>query len=63
MISFIRNKISRLDIHTLEVLKKSFSASLVKVIGIIVSLVVSIYLGRSLGAEGLGIINIKKKLL
>lgn len=63
MISFIRNKISRLDIHTLEVLKKSFSASLVKVIGIIVSLVVSIYLGRSLGAEGLGIINLANKIV
>jgi O-antigen/teichoic acid export membrane protein len=63
MISFIRNIISEIDSHTMEVLKKSFSSSLVKIIGVITSLAVSLYLGRSLGAEGLGIINLANKIV
>lgn len=63
MISFIRNKISRLDMHTLEVIKKSSSSTLIKIVGIIASIAVSIILGRKLGAEGLGIINLASRIV
>ena len=48
---------SKLDIHSLEVLVKSFKTSLVKILGMIGSLLVSIFLGRTLGSEGLGVVN------
>ena len=62
MIGLLKNKISSLDIHTKEVLKKSISSSIVKVFGILAALVVSIILGRYLGAEGLGVINLANRI-
>ncbi len=53
---------AKLDIHTLEVVVKSSKAMLVKVGGMIVGLFVSIFLGRTLGPEGLGIVNFADKL-
>ncbi|WP_299160563.1 flippase [uncultured Eudoraea sp.] len=53
---------SKLDIHTLEVVVKSSKTMLVKVAGLIVGLLISIFLGRTLGPEGLGIINFANKL-
>jgi len=52
---------SKLDIHSLEVLVKSFKTSLVKILGMIGSLLVSIFLGRTLGSEGLGVVNFANK--
>ena len=52
---------SKLDIHTLEVLVKSSKTMLVKIAGMIVLLLVSIFLGRTLGSEGLGIVNFANK--
>jgi len=51
-----------LDEHTLEVVKKSAPSILVKVLGMLIALLVSIALGRLLGAEGLGIINLTTKI-
>jgi O-antigen/teichoic acid export membrane protein len=47
-----------LDEHTLEVVTKSSSSMLVKIVGMVAALVVSVFLGRTLGASGLGIINL-----
>ncbi|MFT5672229.1 MAG: O-antigen/teichoic acid export membrane protein [Polaribacter sp.] len=62
MISFIRNKISRIDTHTLEVIKNASSSTLVKVVGMLASIIVSIILGRTLGADGLGIIGLANRI-
>lgn len=63
MIKYFRNKLSFLDIHTHEVVLKSISSSAVKVIGMTIGLLVSIFLGRTLGAEGLGIINLSNRVV
>ena len=63
MTSNILNKIKSLDKHTIEVFKKSFSAAVIKVIGMFLGLAVSVYLGRVLGPEGLGIINLSTRII
>lgn len=67
MIKKVQNKISislsSLDIHTLEVLKKSSASTVVKVAGMAIGLAVSIFLGRTIGAEGLGIINLSNRIV
>ncbi|MFT4684418.1 oligosaccharide flippase family protein [Candidatus Marifrigoribacter sp. Uisw_064] len=62
MIKYIKNKISQLDEHTLEVLYKSISSTVVKVIGMIIGVLVSISLGHLIGAEGLGIIGLSNRI-
>ena len=54
----VRRVISSLDEHTLEVISKSSSSLLVKLLGLSAGMVVSIALGRTLGAAGLGIVNL-----
>ena len=51
-----------MDLHTKEVINKSFLSTLVKASSVIVSLVVSIYLGRSVGADELGAIDLTNRL-
>lgn len=63
MIKRVKKKYKNLDIHTAEVLKKSFSSTFVKVAGMIVGLGVSIFLGRTIGADGLGIINLSNRIV
>lgn len=58
----IKKITSKLDIHTLEVLVNSFKTVLVKIAGMIALLLVSIFLGRTLGSEGLGIVNFANKI-
>lgn len=58
MLTKIKNKILKLDEHTIEVLKKSSSSIIVKLFGMLVGIFVSIFLGRTIGAEGLGIISL-----
>lgn len=53
---------SKLDTHTLEVLEKSSKTLLLKILGMISGLVVSVFLGRTLGTEGLGVVNFSNKL-
>lgn len=57
--SKIKNK---LDNHTLEVYLNSSKAIIVKGAGIVVGLLVSIFLGRNLGSEGLGVVNFAKQI-
>jgi len=63
MLKNIMPSFSKLDIHTKEVIKKSVSSSLVKIGGMVFGLGVSIFLGRMLGAEGLGIINLSNRIV
>ncbi len=63
LINFGRKRLALLDEHTFEVLKKSSASMLVKMAGMIIGLGVSVYLGRTLGAEGLGIINLSNRLI
>ncbi len=63
MLKSVRLAISKIDIHTLEVIKKSTSSSLVKAGGMVIGLGVSVFLGRTLGAEGLGIINLSNQIV
>lgn len=53
--------LKKIDGHTLEVFKKSISSTFVKVLGMLIGLLVSVYLGRSIGSEGLGVINLSIK--
>jgi O-antigen/teichoic acid export membrane protein len=64
MLKNIKTKVSAyLDVHTFEVLTKSMSSSIVKVVGMSIAFLISIYLGRTLGAEGLGIINLSFRIV
>ena len=58
MLKKIKNK---LDIHTLEVVLNSSKTIIVKMAGMIAGLLISIFLGRILGSEGLGIVNFANK--
>ena len=58
----IKKKSTKLDKHTLEVLVKSSKTMLVKVFGMISGLLISIFLARTLGSEGLGVLNFANKL-
>jgi O-antigen/teichoic acid export membrane protein len=51
------------DEHIIEVIKKSSSSLLVKLSGMLIGLAVSIALGRLLGAEGFGIINLATRIV
>jgi len=59
MFSKIKN---RLDNHTLEVFLSSSKTMMVKVAGIVAGLLVSIFLGRNLGPEGLGVVNFANQI-
>lgn len=53
---------SNVDEHTTEVIRKSAASSVVKAVGMLIALLVSIFLGRVLGASGLGIINLANRI-
>ena len=63
MINNLKNKYDLLDIHTREVIRKSIASMLVKGIGMLMALIVSVFLGRWIGAEGLGIINLSNRIV
>ncbi|MFC3880945.1 flippase [Algoriphagus namhaensis] len=63
MIRVIKSSLAKLDIHTLEVLKKSSSSLLVKILGMVAAFVVSIILGRTIGPDGLGIITLANQIV
>ncbi len=60
MYQLLRNKI---DAHTFEVIHKSLPTVLVKLAGMVIGLLVSIYLGRVLGADGLGVVNLVNRFV
>ena len=53
---------SKLDKHTQEVFLKSSKTMFVKVFGMISGVIISIFLARKLGSEGLGVVNFANKL-
>mgnify|MGYP003630428802 FL=1 len=63
MINLIYKKFQKLDVHTLEVVKKSSSSLIVKTLGIISAFVISIILGRTIGPEGLGVIGLCNQII
>ena len=58
LIRFIKKKLEKLDKHTRDVIEKSFYSTIVRVLGIVFTIGVSVALGRFLGTEGIGIINL-----
>lgn len=58
-----KSLISRIDVHTIEIFKKSFLSLIVKVSGMVFSLFTSIMLGRILGPSGVGIIGLSNRIL
>lgn len=60
---FIRKRITLLDEHTLEVVRKSFSSMVVKISGMVAIFAVSITLGRTIGPEGIGIIDLANRIV
>lgn len=63
MVETFKRKLSSLDIHTLEVIKKSSASIIVKVLGLAAGFGTSIILGRTIGPEGLGVINLSTKVV
>lgn len=60
---YVSSIITKWDSNTVEVFRKSFQSIIVKVIGIGISLIVSVFIGRVLGAEGLGVINLSNRIV
>lgn len=52
-----------LDDHSIEIIQKSSSTFIVKILGMIAGLFVSVFLGRTLGASGLGILDLSNKIV
>lgn len=61
--SYITSRLSLLDLNTLEVVKKSSASLIVKIGGMLATFAVSIILGRTIGPEGLGIINLANRIV
>ena len=57
-----KNLIS-LDVNTSEVFKKSIPTTFVKVVGMVLAIIVSVFIGRMLGADGLGVINLSNRIV
>ena len=53
----------KLDNHTSEVFRKAVPTTFVKLAGIVLSILVSVFIGRTLGAEGLGVINLSNRIV
>ena len=62
MIKYIKNKINLLDENTIDVFKKSGGVLIVRIPCIIFGFIISIILGRTLGANGLGIFSLTEKI-
>ncbi|MBT8182099.1 MAG: oligosaccharide flippase family protein, partial [Eudoraea sp.] len=63
MKQFVNNKLLALDEHTREIIKKASPTLLLRFLGVACSFASSIILGRLLGVEGLGSINIINQLI
>ena len=63
MLKIISAGISKLDGNTREVLLKSSTSTLVKIAAMGLSFCLSVILGRVLGPDGLGIINLSNQII
>ena len=59
----LNNKYSRFSNETQNVFNKSISSLFVKIFGIIFTLLLSVFLGRTIGAEGIGLLSISKQFI
>ena len=59
----IKKIVSNYDSDTREVYITAFKAMLVKVLGVLAGLLISIFLARSLGSDGLGVVNFANRVL
>jgi len=59
----INKFIQILDPHTSEVIRKSSASIVVKIIGMVAGILVSIFIGRTLGPDGLGVINLANRIV
>ena len=59
---FINRLIGKLDVHTREIVAKSSASLLVKVFSMAAGLFISVVLGRKLGPDGLGIVNLSQQV-
>lgn len=63
LLEYIKSKLMLLDAHTKEVAFKSFASTIVKVLGMFASVIVTVILGRALGADGLGVISLANQIV
>ncbi len=63
MIKYLNKFYKNLDIHTAEVFVKSSKSLFIKVLGVFFSISLSIFLARTIGAEGIGVINLTNKII
>jgi len=63
VIKKLKTLYTKLDVHTAEVVRKSAASTVVKVAGMLIGLGVSIFLGRTISADGLGIINLANRIV
>ncbi len=63
MIKYLNKIYNNIDVHTKEVLIKSSKSLVIKVIGVFCSISLSIFLARTIGAEGIGVINLTNKII
>ncbi len=52
-----------LDNHTEEVARNSIASLSVKIVGLLFSFLISIFLGRTIGSDGLGILNLSNRIV
>lgn len=62
-IHVVFKKINLLDVHTKEIIFKSSSSLIVKIIGVLGGMLVSVFLGRTIGPDGLGIIDLAHRIV
>lgn len=62
LVAKFRQKIAGVDEHTRDVVVRSSASLLVRLIGIVATLAVSVTLGRALGPRGLGIISLSSQI-
>lgn len=55
--------LKKVDEHTFEVIKKAVPSFFVKILGMFVGFAISVFIGRTLGPEGLGTINLANKIV
>ncbi|MFD1316844.1 oligosaccharide flippase family protein [Namhaeicola litoreus] len=63
MLKFIKNKISKLDHNTIEVVNKSSYSLMVKIFTVVLGLALSVFLGRVLSVSDFGIINLSNRII
>jgi len=63
MLKYFQNKFKFIDNHTKEVIRRSATSLVVRIVGVVAGLFVSIVLGRTLGSEGIGLIRLSQNIV